>query len=224
MTDVRLNIGATKKYAASSGSSGAGGGLGASAKRSLRSSTALLHSRIQERDATDHENDLESAHVFHVDSPREKLHVCNVCGNGSGSSKIVLIFILFFCILVWLIILTCLHVFAATAAPPNGAPAAAVAPVLDVARNTAKYEVPFVLQPDANSNNRIMTLTNLALSFERIIRYDVCCTLQAYFVCRSVMKNIGIEAYVTTDKTAVVTIIHNDMIGAKCMFMWTERS
>ena len=69
-----------------------------------------------------------------------------------------------------------------------------------------------------------MAIPNLTLTFERLIRYDVCCTLQAYFVCRSVLKNIGIEAYVTSERTAIVNIIHTDMIGAKCVLMWTERS
>lgn len=60
------------------------------------------------------------------------------------------------------------------------------------------------------------------LNFDKLLRYDVCCYQQSYFICRSVTKNLGVDCYLTKDKTAVVRLFHPDMTGARCTIIWSE--
>lgn len=62
------------------------------------------------------------------------------------------------------------------------------------------------------------------LNFDKLLRYDVCCYQQAYFICRSITKNLGVDCYLTKDKTAVVRLFHPDMTGARCTVIWSESS
>jgi hypothetical protein len=62
------------------------------------------------------------------------------------------------------------------------------------------------------------------LNFDKLLRYDVCCFQQTYFICRSVTKNLGVDCYLTKEKTAVVRLFHPDMTGARCTILWSESS
>jgi hypothetical protein len=102
----------------------------------------------------------------------------------------------------------------------------AVAPVIDAhgPRTERKNEHSFVLVPDAHSKGRFMTVALPAAPvFAKLKSYHVCCTKDAYFVCGSATRNLGVEAYMTNDGKAVVQIAHADMVGASCTLLWLER-
>ncbi len=131
-----------------------------------------------------------------------------------------------FAIFVWMCILTLLilyHVvfggFSSAAAARNG-----LVPVIEAKKDQSRYDVPFTLVPDESSKGRVMTLTLKQMVFERLVRYDVCCFQQSYFLCRSTTKNLGVECLMTKDKTALINVIHPDMVGARCTLMWSEKN
>lgn len=161
----------------------------------------------------------ESA-VFQVDSPKTKPF-----GNRMRPWTDYVFAVV--CV-AWLIVLTGLHVLGGGGGGGGGQAASPVAgplvPVLDSEKNYIRFTHPFTLQPDANTNDKIQVLTNLQLTLENVIVYDVCCMHQVYFVCRtSNVKNVGVDAYLTSNKSAMVLIIHPDMVGARCVLRWTEK-
>jgi hypothetical protein len=223
MNDIRLSIGLPKKQQQQQPTKKR---FTAAAlihqKQQLEQQQQLLHQ--QQQDDDDENQQHETHHVFRIESPKGKQNVWWCHSMGCGSGRIVTIIILFVLTFVWLLTLTLLHAFSNNSGGGGSGGVSAIAPVIERnARDTLKFEVPFTLQPENNNNSRIMTIPLQSLTFERLIRYDVCCTHQAYFVCRSALKNIGVEAYLTSEKNAVIVVIHPDMVGARCVIMWTEK-
>jgi hypothetical protein len=115
-----------------------------------------------------------------------------------------------------------------TQLPP---PVRAVTPILEdssssvvVEGRVAPHHVAFTLVPAPDSAGKWMKLPpQPELRFERLLHYDVCCFVQAYFLCRSATKNLAVEAYVTDAQEVVVHVVHPDMVGARCRFAWAER-
>lgn len=224
MNDIRLSIGLPKKQQPQQ-----------QPTKKRFTAAALIHQKQQleqqqqqqqllHQQDDDDEHQHETHHVFRIESPKGKQNVWWCHSMGCGSGRIVTIILLFVFTFAWLLTLTLLHAFSSSGSGGSSG-ISAIAPVIERnARDTLKFEVPFTLQPENNNNSRIMTIPLQSLTFERLIRYDVCCTHQAYFVCRSVLKNIGVEAYLTSEKNAVVVVIHPDMVGARCVIMWTERA
>jgi len=132
--------------------------------------------------------------------------------------------------LVGLVLAGALYVMAHGHAPP-GAPPARVTPVLEndagtavVEGRVAPHHVSFTLVPAPDSAGKWMKLAaQPELRFERLLHYDVCCFVQAFFVCRSATKNLAVEAYVSETQEVVVHVVHPDMVGARCRFTWVER-
>lgn len=123
----------------------------------------------------------------------------------------------------WLCLLTILFlVHWILLSAPTSANVSVAPPILEVKRDQSKWHLPFNLTPDEHSNGRIVTLPVPRLNFDKLLRYDVCCRSGQYFVCRAISKNLGMDAYVTKDKKAVMQVPHPDMIGAQCVFMWVE--
>lgn len=224
MNDIRLSIGLPKKQQQQQPT------------KKRFTAAALIHQKQQleqqqqqqqQLEEDDENQQHETHHVFRIESPKGKRNngawSCgSMCGGGGGSGRLITIIVLFVCTFAWLSTLTLVHVFSTP--PSQTSVVSAIVPVIERnTRDTLKFEVPFTLQPENNNNSRIMTIPLQSLTFERLIRYDVCCTHQAYFVCRSVLKNIGVEAYLTSEKNAVIVVIHPDMVGARCVIMWTEK-
>ena len=226
MNDIRLSIGLPKKQQPPP------------AKKRF-TAAALIHQKQQlelqqqqQQQQQEEEENHETHHIFRIESPKGKrmkggggggVWWCNAmsCCCYEHNSRVFVI--LFICTFAWLLTLTMLHIFSGTI-PSSSSSSNSIVPIIEKnSRDTLKFEIPFTLQADANSNGRIMTLPVTNLTFERLIRYDVCCTHQAYFVCRSVLKNVGVDAYLTSEKNVVIIIIHPDMVGARCVVMWTER-
>ena len=96
---------------------------------------------------------------------------------------------------------------------------------IELKRDQNKWEIMFNLIPDDTSTGgRIMTLSLRTMVFDRLQRYDLCCFQQSIYACRSITKNVGADCYLTRDKTAVITIGHPELVGARCKIMWTETS
>jgi hypothetical protein len=225
MNDIRLSIGLPKKQQQQQ-----------QPTKKRFTAAALIHQKqqleqqqqqqLQQQEDDDENQHHETHHIFRIESPKGKRNngawLCGSIGGGCGSGRLITIIVLFVFTFAWLLTLTLLHVFSTTTTTTSVV--SAIAPVIERnARDTLKFEVPFTLQLSDN-NSRTMTLPLQNLTFERLIRYDVCCAHQAYFVCRSVLKNIGVEAYLTSEKNAVILLIHPDMVGARCVIMWTERA
>lgn len=227
MNDIRLSIGLPKKQQQQQ----------QQPTKKRFTAAALIHQKQQleqqqqqqqQLEEDDENQQHETHHVFRIESPKGKRNngawSCgSICGGG-GSGRLITIIVLFVFTFAWLLTLTLLHAFSSNGSGGGGSSSAIVPVIERNTRDTLKFEVPFTLQPENNNNSRIMTIPLQSLTFERLIRYDVCCTHQAYFVCRSVLKNIGVEAYLTSEKNAVIVVIHPDMVGARCVIMWTERS
>lgn len=81
--------------------------------------------------------------------------------------------------------------------------------------------VSFVMKPDKDSGGKYMTLP-VDVDLKDMIHFEVCCAVQNFFFCNVATKNLGVSAYVTNTKTAVVQIIHDDMLGAECKLMWSQ--
>ena len=239
MSDIHLSVSIPKK---SNSPSSAAAIAAAAAKKRMAQPPATATLRT-----TNYYHHPQQAHdvdaVFQVDSPRAKPFGMRFRPWWEYVFAGVCI--------VWLIVLTALHVFGgggggggsaaasgpSFAPPPAGASAPAggggggASPIIPVIEKNGgnsdymKFTHPFTLQPDANTNEKIQTLTNLDILFDQVILYDVCCMHQVYFVCRtSNVKNIGVDAYLTSNKSAMVMIIHPDMVGARCVLMWTQRA
>lgn len=98
-------------------------------------------------------------------------------------------------------------------------------PVIETKKDQIKREVNFNLVPSKEvGSGRIMNLSLPDIEFERVLRYDVCCFQKAYFACRSITKNLGVDCYLTNEKMAVIQVFHPDMVGARCTLMWTEKT
>lgn len=221
MNDIRLSIGLPKKQQQQQ-----------QPTKKRFTAAALIHQKQQleqqqqqqqQLEEDDENQQHETHHVFRIESPKGKRNngawSCGSMCGGGGSGRLITIILLFVFTFAWLLTLTLLHVFSTQTSVVS-----AIVPVIERnTRDTLKFEVPFTLQLSDN-NSRTMTLPLQNLTFERLIRYDVCCAHQAYFVCRSVLKNIGVEAYLTSEKNAVILLIHPDMVGARCVIMWTERA
>ncbi len=88
-----------------------------------------------------------------------------------------------------------------------------------------KWVYPFnLIENNKEQQPHWMSLKIPTLSFERILRYDICCRHNNNFFCRSsISRNMGIDGYVQHDGTVMIQIIHPDMLGASCNFIWAER-
>lgn len=131
-------------------------------------------------------------------------------------------------VFVWLCLLTLFIVyhlvFAAATSTSRGAAAAALVPVIEAKKDHTRWDVPFTIVPDEGSSGRLMTLPLKQLVFDRLVRYDVCCFQQSYFVCRAATKNIGVECLIAKDRGALINVVHPDMVGARCVLMWSEKN
>lgn len=87
----------------------------------------------------------------------------------------------------------------------------------------SKWSFGFDIPADAK-RFQFLNLSIPGLNFANLVRYDVCCFLKDTFLCRSsvMMKNLGVECIVK-GQTVVVFILHSDMAGAKCHFLWAEK-
>lgn len=88
--------------------------------------------------------------------------------------------------------------------------------------SNSKWIFPFTLFTADQSMWMTMTVSNL--HFDRILRYDVCCKQNAVYACRSVSKNMGVDGFVVSPNILKIQILHPDMSGAACKFIWAERS
>lgn len=101
--------------------------------------------------------------------------------------------------------------------------AKAIVPLIEMKKESNKFDVAFNLVPEEGTKGKLMTLALQQMTFESVIRYDVCCYQSNYYMCRSITRNLGVDAYLTKDKTAVIHVIHPDMTGARCTIMWNEK-
>lgn len=123
-------------------------------------------------------------------------------------------------LIAWLLMLTLFvlfHFFFSAPLPSSAAP------IVELKKNRVKHTVQFILVPDADTGGRLMNMSLKKVVFDRLLRYDVCCFVQTYFVCRSVTRNVGVECYFAQDGTVVVEVNHPNMVGAKCHLIWTEK-
>lgn len=132
-------------------------------------------------------------------------------------------------IFVWLSMLTLFIVYHLLYAAPAAASsllarADALVPVIEAKKDHTRWDVPFTLVPDEGSLGRLMTLPLKQLVFDRLVRYDVCCFQQIYFSCRSATKNLGVECLIAKDRGALINVLHPDMVGARCVLMWSEKN
>jgi hypothetical protein len=126
-------------------------------------------------------------------------------------------------IYVWLLSVTLFMLFQFVFPVGSVTATKAIAPMIELKKDQNKYEVAFNLIPDSNTNGRVMNLSLPQMVFDRLIRYDVCCAIQAYYVCRAVTRNLGVDCFLNKDKMAVINILHPDMVGARCTLLWNER-
>ncbi len=99
----------------------------------------------------------------------------------------------------------------------------AIVPLIEMKKESNKYELAFNLVPDEGTKGKLLTVMLPQMIFENVIRYDVCCYQSNYYLCRAITRNLGVDAYLTKDKTAVIQVIHPDMTGARCTIMWNEK-
>ena len=149
------------------------------------------------------------------DSSRTKKYYTTIGPHSLARRSNMLLYFCFF----WLVLLTVVLVIHFAQRPGHSR----LAPVLEVKKESSKWHVPFNLVPDNGTNGRIMTLDVRQMNFKQLLRYDVCCQQESYYVCRTVSKNLGIECYLTRENKAVVHINHPDMVGARCTLMWIEK-
>jgi len=120
-----------------------------------------------------------------------------------------------------IVLLTCVIIYLATTTTAH-APLPLQPPQVRITA-TVSSVIPFTLVPDSKSANRYMTLplTNVS-NMKDVLHFQVCCNVRQFFLCGPVTKNLGVTAYLTTEKTAIIQIIHDDMIGAACKLFWTQ--
>jgi len=123
----------------------------------------------------------------------------------------------------WLLVLTVMVGIGGQAVPVPAQPAPAL---------QYQYVIPFNLVPTglvngSGSGSRagatsIMTLSLPTLEYDAVLHYNICCRQDSAFFCRgiSVTKTIGVDGYLTAQKSAVIMIRHPDMVGARCQMMW----
>ena len=215
----KLSIGSySKKYQPKRG----GNGGGVSASISIRTAAAAATTSPTANAAENEPAEEEEQNVFHID----KVHNKPTCTRG----KEVYILVGAICMaLIWLIVLT---VYVAVwhsplPSPPAAGTATKIQPILESSSIKRHFKFPFTLQPDDGSNGRIQTLQIVAEHFtvENVLTYDVCCANVSFFVCRTSagIKNIGVDAYLSGERSLIVNIIHPDMVGAKCNLLWINR-
>lgn len=157
----------------------------------------------------------EDAQVFQVDSPRDRPKM-------TRSKESIILWITISACIVWLSVLTFVAVSHRLegAVGDNMGAEKKIVPIFETrtVRKHVKHVIPFNIIPDANSNGRIQTLSNLNFTFDRLLHYNVCCFQQLYFVCRTSlgMKNLGVDAYLTSEQAVIVHVLHPDMVGARC--------
>lgn len=79
----------------------------------------------------------------------------------------------------------------------------------------------------SSAQNEGLLWVNLSvpnLNYDRIVRYDICCHnhQKRAFACRSVTRNLGVDGYVLAPSTVMIQILHPDMVGSSCAFIWAE--
>jgi len=120
----------------------------------------------------------------------------------------------------WLFTLTVFVLFhlawSATSLPPP------VAPIVELKKNRVKHTIQFIIVPDPDTGGRLMNISVKKTVFDRLLRYDVCCFVQSYFVCRSVTRNVGVECFFESSGNVLVQVNHPNMVGARCHLIWTE--
>lgn len=193
--------------------------IGVSASISIRSASGNTQESSESAAATAAAAEEEEQNVFHID----KLHSKPACSRG----KEVYILIGAICMsLIWLVVLT---IYVAIHAPPPQAAAptveAKIQPILEQTKKHFKF--PFTLQPDENTSGRIQTVQIVSSNFamENVLMYDLCCTNASFLVCRTLtgIKNIGVDGYLNGPNSLIVSIIHPDMVGAKCNLFWINK-
>lgn len=93
------------------------------------------------------------------------------------------------------------------------------APTLEASPSSS---LSFTLIPDKDSANQHMTLSlaTTNINIKQVQHFQVCCVVQKTYVCGPINKKTGVTAYLTSEKTAVVQIVSDEMIGSACKLMW----
>jgi hypothetical protein len=120
-------------------------------------------------------------------------------------------------IIIWLAVITMAVLFLFIFGSGTSALPPPPLPITPIVEKSNKNSVSF------NLLDTLVTTVSLPdLNFDKLLRYDVCCYQQTYFICRSITKNLGVDCYLTKEKTAVVRLFHPDMTGARCTIVWSE--
>lgn len=86
----------------------------------------------------------------------------------------------------------------------------------------ATSTLPFNLVPDASSTSMTLSLKIYEMEFARLQHYDVCCFRNEEFICRSISKTLGVDAYIASSgQSAIIQNIHPEMVGSSCRLTWS---
>lgn len=91
-----------------------------------------------------------------------------------------------------------------------------------VAARGATSTLPFNLVPDVGGTGMSISLKIYQIEFARLQHYDVCCFRNEEFICRSISKTLGVDAYIANSgQIALIQNIHPEMVGSSCRLTWS---
>lgn len=190
-------------------------------KRSIKITTRNTHDNEEDDEQRDEDVDMrdegnELVGGDDVYDPKAKKKKKTPPMTSSAVHSIVnsgLIFVLF--VLVGVVFLTQPGTTQPVIPPPN------------VRMNSVSHEKSFTLIPSEGSMDKHMVLSPLILDYDTLQTYDLCCYKKNGYVCRMVMKNMGVDAVIEKSTEGkiygLIVIQHPDMIGARCKLFWTEK-
>lgn len=86
-------------------------------------------------------------------------------------------------------------------------------------------EIPFTVFVEEGSLMMNLSLKLIQMDFVNLIYYDVCCSIlkQSIFMCRTSVKTLSMDAYITDKENVILTLSNRDLVGSVCRFTWMER-
>lgn len=149
-----------------------------------------------------------------VNSPRKSM-----CARQTVSFTGILTWVNFVILIVLIIFVT---IYWATSPPPTNiivTPTNRIKQITPISNTVMDTVIPFKLTPDKDSNGKYMTIP-INVDIKDLRHFECCCIVQDFFFCGMVMKNLGVSGYLTNTNTAVVQIIHEDMLNAQCKLIF----